>query len=90
MKNLLFILLAILLTTASCKKWQHEFPEDGERTKKTPKERICDKWWVLSQVTLNGQDYTDSVYQQFGKYKVFFTSNLSHTTNNDVDVFLAT
>jgi hypothetical protein len=49
---------------------------------------LCDKWWVLDKVTLNGQDYTDSIDQIFGEYKVFFTNEkLPKQSATSQDIF---
>jgi hypothetical protein len=68
---LLSVLLSLLL--CSCKKWQHKYPEDAERTKLTPMERIVDKKWTLVQTTFNSVDYTDSVFNFLGKYEIIFS-----------------
>ncbi len=82
MKNTILIALLILLgTITSCNKWQKQYPEDTERTKDTPTERLTNKWWTLQSVTLNGKDYTDSVYQLFGKYQIYFSSNIRSIFN---------
>lgn len=70
MKNLLLLLaFTTMIVTLSCKKWQHQYPEDTEQTKLTPTERLVGKWWTLSKATLNGKDYTDSVKNKIGNFK---------------------
>jgi hypothetical protein len=81
MKNIILIVLLILLgSITSCKKWQKQYPEDTERTKDTPTERLSNKWWTLQNASINGKDYTDSVYQHFGKFKIYFGSTLYQTS----------
>ena len=47
MKSLLILLTLAIITCSSCKKWQHKYPEDTERTKLTPEERLTGKYWKL-------------------------------------------
>ncbi len=61
----IYILIILVLMLSSCKRWQHEYPEDGQRSKLTPRERLLGKTWVLTQLTLNGQDYMDTVRERF-------------------------
>jgi hypothetical protein len=72
MKKLLLLSIIALFALSSCKKWQHKYPEDPERTKLTPEERLTGKWWTLQNVTLNGKDYTDTVMNQIGKFQIYF------------------
>lgn len=83
-------LLCFTLTFTSCKKWQHQYPEDTERTKDTPMERLTNKWWVLQKVTLNGQDFTDSVHNIHGVYKIYFSENLFATSTDGLEHFYGT
>lgn len=69
------------LCISACTKWQKQYPEDSERTKETPTTRLTGKWWTLQSATLNGKDYTDSVYQMFGKYQIYFSKSILSTTN---------
>lgn len=79
----LFILILLALT--SCTKWQHQYPEDTERSKLTPMERLAGKTWTLQQVTLNGMDYTDSVFNQIGKFQINFgMSKISSMSNTNI------
>jgi hypothetical protein len=49
LKNtILFALLILLGTITSCKKWQKQYPEDTERTKLNPTERLINKTWVFN------------------------------------------
>ncbi len=79
MKKLLLLSIIALLAFSSCKKWQHKYPEDPARTKNTPTERLTGKWWTLQSASVNGKDYTDSVYQIFGKYQIYFSSAILST-----------
>lgn len=65
-----YLIFLLLMLSTSCKRWQHEYPEDGQRSKLTPRERLLGKTWVLSQLTLNGQDYMDTVRERFGNFKM--------------------
>lgn len=67
------LLFAILIFFSACKRWQHEYPEDGGKTKLTPEERITGKIWKLNFVSVNGKDYTDTVLNQLGSYLMEFT-----------------
>jgi len=87
MKNTLILACLIILFTSSCKKWQHRFPEDTERTKDTPTERLINKWWTLVSTTLNGQDYTDTIKQQFGQYQIRFETALAWTPTNGMETY---
>ena len=90
-KLILFVLL--LLTTISftgCNKWQHRYPEDTERTKLTPPERLTNKWWTLQSASVNGVDYTDSVFQLFGKYQIYFSLDLENVTVNGLHIYTGT
>jgi hypothetical protein len=66
----IYILIILILLVSSCKRWQHEYPEDGQRSKLTPRERLLGKTWVLTQLTLNGQDYMDTIRERFGNFKM--------------------
>ena len=91
MKNLFFILITLLtLSSTSCKKWQHKYPEDTERSKDTPFERLTNKWWTLKSASINGIDYTDSVKELFGIYQIYFSQNLEQTTVGGLDFYLGT
>ncbi len=81
MQKLLFLSFIAILTLSSCKKWQHKYPEDTERTKLTPKERLTGKWWTLQNASVNGVDYTDSVHEMFGKYQIYFSTSISSSFN---------
>lgn len=70
MKSLLILLALAIITCCSCKKWQHKYPEDTERTKLTPEERLTGKTWILTKATLNGIDYTDTVLNKIGKLEI--------------------
>ena len=76
MKYTLLLACLIILFTSSCKKWQKQYPEDTEKTKLTPAERITGKLWKLSKVTLNGFDYTDSVKNKIGNFKFQLSTQL--------------
>lgn len=65
-----YLIFLLLMLSTSCKRWQHEYPEDGQRSKLTPRERLLGKTWVLTQLTLNGQDYMDTVRERFGNFKM--------------------
>lgn len=67
------LLFAILIFFSACKCWQHEYPEDGGKTKLTPEERITGKIWKLNFVSVNGKDYTDTVLNQLGSFLMEFT-----------------
>lgn len=78
------LLFAILIFFSACKRWQHEYPEDGQRSKITPLDRLVGKTWVLTQLSLNGQDYMDTVRERFGNFemKLFYTKyNLLNETD---------
>jgi hypothetical protein len=78
MKNT--ILIALLATSVlfitCCKKKQLSvrYPEDTEDTYLTPPERLCNKWWILDSVSLNGMDYTDTLDLYIGEYKFYINS----------------
>jgi len=82
MKNVLLLACLITLFTSSCKKWQHQYPEDEVKTKLSPTERLVGKWWRLNKATLNGIDYTDSVYNLIGEYKFYLTDQNNTITDN--------
>lgn len=67
-----FILLSLTLILCSCHRWQHQYPEDTERSRLTPAERLTNKWWKLDQVTKNGVNITDSVKAIVGNYTFLF------------------
>lgn len=76
-KLLLFGLLfcsSIFITCCKKKQYAVRYPEDPEYTYLTPPERLCDKWWILDSVSLNGMDYTDTVDLYIGDYKFFIDS----------------
>ena len=75
MKKLLFLSFIAILALSNCKKWQHKYPEDTERTKLTPEERLTGKTWTLNKSTLNGIDYTDTVLNKIGKLEVYLSTN---------------
>ncbi len=85
MKNT--ILIALLATSVlfitCCKKKQLSvrYPEDTEDTFLTPPERLCNKWWILDSVSLNGMDYTDTLDLYIGEYK-FYVYSEEITYNN--------
>jgi hypothetical protein len=60
-KVILFITLSFTIVLCSCNRWQHEYPEDGGRTKVTPVERITNKWWELK-----------SVIAKIGDFRIYF------------------
>ncbi len=73
MKNTILIVLLILLgTITSCNKWQKQYPEDTERTKLTPEERIANKWWNLDSVYINGTNITNDIFDSISFYKMYF------------------
>ncbi len=77
MKNAILIAFLILLSTiTSCKKKELSvrYPEDTEDTYLTPPERLCNKWWILDSVSLNGMDYTDTLDLYIGEYKFYIES----------------
>ncbi len=39
----IYTLIILVLMVSSCKRWQHEYPEDGQRSKLTPRERLLGK-----------------------------------------------
>ncbi len=69
----IYILIILVLMLSSCKRWQHEYPEDGGKTKLTPEQRLTGKNWKLNFVSFNGKDYTDTVLNQFGSYQLQFS-----------------
>ena len=72
MKHFILLLLVALMVSTGCKKkYEKRYPEDTENTYLTPAERLCDKWWVLDSVSLNGVDYTDSVAGIIGQCTFF-------------------
>ena len=71
MKYILYIIYFFLLLTTSCKKWEPLYPEDTERTKLTPYERIYGKW-ILTKAELNGVDVTSGIYDSLGQYSIEF------------------
>lgn len=74
MKRAILIPIFLLLLFSSCKKWQNKYPEDTEKTKVTPIDRLTGKWWTLQSASVNGIDYMDTVKQQFGKYEIYFSN----------------
>lgn len=58
-----------------CNKWQYQFPEDEERSKLTPMERLTSKTWTLKKVELNNLDFTDSVFKQIGSLSMRFSTS---------------
>lgn len=85
-----FWIFVILLVFTACKRWQHKYPEDTERTKLTPNERITNKWWTLESAFVNNIDYTDSIDELFGKYQIYFSSNVYQTSQEGFDVYYGT
>lgn len=81
MKRFIPFAICMLICLSACKKWQHQYPEDSEKTKLTPTERLTNKWWTLQSTSVNGVDYTDSVHTIFGEYRIYFTQNLFDITN---------
>lgn len=75
MKKCLIILTIGILFFTSCKKWEHQYPEDTEKTKVAPFERLTNKTWVLKNVTMNNVDITDSVNKIIGSLKLEFNTN---------------
>lgn len=71
MKKVL-ILLLFAIGLVGCNKWEHQYPEDTVRSKETPLKRLVDKWWILQNVTVDGKNYTDSVKNKIGDYKIIF------------------
>lgn len=84
MKNKLLLACIIILLASSCKKWQYKYPEDTDRTKDSPTERLTNKWWTLESVTLNGVDYTDTIKNQFGIYQIYFSQESYNQGFNEV------
>lgn len=80
MKNALLLTCLILLFTSSCKKWQKQYPEDTERTRLTPYERIYGKW-RLTKVELNGLDMTSEVLDSLGQYQLEFMEEKEFDAN---------
>ncbi len=90
MKKLLVLSIIALLALSSCKKWQHKYPEDTERTKDTATERLTDKWWTLKSAYVNGSDYTNTIHDTLGKFSIFFSNNLYETSLNGNKIFYGT
>ena len=82
MKKLLLLSMIALLAFTGCKKWQHKYPEDNEKTKATPMARLTGKWWTLGGATLNGINYADSVFNLYGKYQIYFSESVYETDIN--------
>jgi hypothetical protein len=75
MKNKIILSLGFLIIgLSSCKKWQHQYPEDTERTKLTPTERLINKTWKLQKTTINGIDISDTVRNRIGEYTMEFST----------------
>jgi hypothetical protein len=75
MKNkILYSVLFLIIGLSSCKKWQHQYPEDTERTKLTPTERLINKTWKLQKTTINGIDISDTVRSRIGDYTMEFST----------------
>ena len=72
---MLFVCLAFI---TSCdkknKQWRVHYPEDTQEYDATPIERISNRWWVLDSVSVNGIDYTDTVYNTVGEFGLFFST----------------
>ncbi|MBP9933198.1 MAG: hypothetical protein KBF25_05860 [Chitinophagaceae bacterium] len=82
--NRLSLFVFIVISLAACKRWQHEYPEDGQRSKITPLDRLVGKTWVLTQLSLNGQDYMDTVRERFGNFEMkFYTTKFNPTDETD-------
>ena len=73
--------ITLLLCTNCCKKkeYQKRYPEDTEDTYDTPMTRIANHWWTLKNVTFNGKDYTDTVRNTLGEYKMYLSEQLEST-----------
>ena len=78
MKNIFFSLFLGFIFITSCDKKNKpirvHYPEDTQDYDATPSERISNKWWVLDSVSLNGIDYTDTVFNTVGEYKLFLST----------------
>jgi hypothetical protein len=86
MKNVLLSVVMIILFS-NCSRWQHQYPEDTERSKETPVQRLLDKKWVLQNVTLNGTDYTDSVFNQIGNFRIAFYDQSASSPSDPYDYY---
>jgi len=77
MKHIIYLTLLTLLVLFSCckKKYEKRYPEDTESTYDSPEERLCDKWWVLDSVSVNGVNFTDSVHNMVGIYRFSISLN---------------
>lgn len=84
MKKQLLLFTIALISLNSCKRWQHKYPEDTERTKLTPEERLTGKYWKLSKTTFNGMDYTDSVKKTIGDYEIYFSLQEVHDEKSGI------
>lgn len=78
---------AFVMMLSSCNRWQHQYPEDTERTKLTPLERLSNKWWSLETVTINGSDITDSMKNVLGYYRMYLSSKVWGTSCCDTKIF---
>lgn len=61
----------IFITCCKKKEYAVRYPEDTEYTYISPPKRLCDKWWILDSISLNGKDYTDTVNFHVGEYSFF-------------------
>jgi hypothetical protein len=86
--SLLLLLLLLALGMTSCKEWQIQYPEDTERTKLTPYERIKGKW-ILTSVTLNNKEYIDTITAKLGS--TFFYCSDEHISGGarDADYYIS-
>jgi hypothetical protein len=62
-RNLFVFILLTQLTTSSC-KYEHQYPEDDKKTKKSPWERLKGRW-QLSEYTENGISIVDSLNELY-------------------------
>ena len=78
MRILSYISFFIVVIVLSCCKKEKplriRYPEDTQDYDATPVERIANKWWVLDSVSVNGVDYTDTVYNLVGNYSIHLSS----------------
>jgi hypothetical protein len=81
---LCIVLIAICLFGACRKKKEFgpRYPEDTDDTYLSAADRLCDKWWVLDSATINGVDYTDSVFNMLGELKFNVNSAIHQDVNN--------
>lgn len=88
MKYLLCTIIVGLLFITSCDKKnkpiRYRYPEDIEDYDATPTERIANRWWILDSVSLNGMDYTDTVYNKVGEYKLYLSTTEDESNGQTV------